>query len=169
MSSRSTTTITLLISIILATSAFIAVATAQPITPIKVNAEQVINILKESGETNRRIVSGSSPANIKLEYIALNWANYLKNTDSERHSQIYVSATPVGDVKPYWLLEYETDLAPLPGMYRGSGRYVIDAQTGVTLFIIKDEFVAKVKSAQSLMRYFYPMNYFNILKKALNQ
>lgn len=119
MSSGSTTTITVLISVLLATSAFLVVATSQPTPQTLVTAEQAINILKESGKTNPMIINESSPESSELEYVSLNWTNYLRGIGSETtHSRIYVSMTPVGEIKPYWFISY------------GLGRYVVDAQTG---------------------------------------
>ncbi len=119
-----------MISIILATSGFLAVSTTQPTSNVSVTAEQAVNILKASDRADRRIVCGSQPVKTDLDYIAINWANYLRNTGPEHHDRIYVSTSPVGEIKPYWIIEYETELSPLPGDYVGSGKYLIDAETG---------------------------------------
>jgi hypothetical protein len=141
MPKTSTITLTVLISIILATTAFLTVAKTQsasqtqPAQSINVTEAQAIEILKESDKTDPRIINGipggsASPASADLEYISLNWTNYLKTVNSDpltMHDRIYVSPRPVGEVRPYWLIDYETSLG---FNYGGSGRYVVDAQTG---------------------------------------
>ena len=134
MPSSSTTVITVLISIILATSAFVVVTMSQHTQPIKITLEQAISILKEGNKTDRRIVYGSSPVKADLEYITIDWANYLRNTGSEHHERIYVSETPVGEVKPYWVFDFETSFG---FNYGGSGRYVVDAETGEVMLSLE--------------------------------
>ena len=125
----SKTTITALISVILATSAFILVATNQQAFGAKINEEQAINILKSSNKTNHRILNGTvTTLTTDLQYVALNWTSYLNNTGAEPHSQIYVPATPVGESRPYWFIHIESSW--YYGWSSGSGTYIVDAQSG---------------------------------------
>ncbi|MGD0802830.1 MAG: hypothetical protein ABSA11_02005 [Candidatus Bathyarchaeia archaeon] len=129
MSTNSNTTLTVLISIILATSAFLAVAISQPVPQIKVSEEQAISILREYDNTDNRIVNGTiRTLSANLEYISLNWTTYLSNTGDEPHSRIYISDTPVGEYKPYWFIHIESVWDY--GWSGGSGSYIVDAQSG---------------------------------------
>ena len=134
----STTTLTALLSLLLATSAFLVIAVNQPTAPITIDEESAINIIKESGKTDPRIVYGSSPVNAQQEYIKPNWMNILGDGGSRRHSRIYLSPIDGEEVKPYWVIEYETELSPLPGMWTGFGRYVVDAQTGELVLSLEE-------------------------------
>jgi len=133
MSNKSTTTITVLISVLLATSAFLVVVTSQPKPQVLLTAEQAITILKESGKTSN-MITGGAPSSIQLEYISINWQNYLSRIDY--HFRLYVSTTPVGEIKPYWIIDYDDTTIESLGaqVYR---RYVVDALTGEVMLSLE--------------------------------
>jgi hypothetical protein len=136
MSSDSTTAITVLISILLATSAFLAVAVSQPIPVIKINQQQAIDILKESDKTDHQILNGTVWSfSTNLEYVSLNWTSFLNNSGGQHHSRIYVSDTPKGEFKPYWFISYETSWNY--GWNDGTGSYVVDAQSGEVMLSLE--------------------------------
>lgn len=111
----------------IAASAFIAVSTSQPLPIIKVTEEKAIEILKGSGKTDLNIINNNSPKSSDLQYYSLNWTDYL-NVGSDHHSRIYVSNIPVGEMRPYWFINYESSWNG--GWSSGTGKYIVDAQTG---------------------------------------
>ncbi len=135
MSLNSPTTMTVIISIILATTAFLAMAITQPMPQTQVTVEQAINILRESGKTDHFITDQISPQNIRLEYISINWQDYLWNTGY--HTRLYVSTTHVGEVKPYWVADYDDTSTVNLGGAPIYGRYVVDAQTGEVMLSLE--------------------------------
>jgi hypothetical protein len=134
MPPTSTTNITVLISIILATSAFLATAINNPIPQIKVSEEQAISILMNNPKTDHKIVNGSTPVKADLEYVALS-GNSMPDTGSQHHSRIYFSSTHTDEERPYWFFDYETNWNY--GFSSGSGRYIVDAQSGELVFSVE--------------------------------
>ncbi len=122
-----TTKLAALISIILATSAFLLAATSQPSPDAKVTADQALAIISSSHRVYYRIVNGTSQST-ELRYVTLSWINHLKDMGKENSSRIYVSKTPISEERLYWVLSYDSKWDS--GWSSGSGIYIVDAQTG---------------------------------------
>ena len=129
------TTITVLVSIILATSAFLAVTSSQPLYSINVSEEQAISILKANPGTSGFTDSDpSSLKSIRLEYLAINLQDYLKNIS---HSKLIVSPTLTDEVNPYWIADYAFNSTFTFGGSGYWGRYLVDAETGELVLAVE--------------------------------
>lgn len=104
---------------------------------IQISGEQAINAIKESSKADPKkdIVRDDALESIELRLLAINWSEYLHGSGT--HDHLYISSTPTGIVKPYWIVEYMT----LLGMHNGNyGKYVVDAETGELMLALEDYF-----------------------------
>jgi hypothetical protein len=97
-----------------------------PNSDVKISKEQAMKIVETSSKADPYMVGRSDEhlESAELQYISLNWDEYLRNAGNFNH--LYVSPTPVGEAKPYWIMDYgQPNVINL-----GSGRYIVDADTG---------------------------------------
>jgi len=125
-----------LISIILATTAFLVAATTQPVSYAKITEDQAITIILSNPRVYSRIVNGTSQST-ELRQVTLSWINQLKDMGRVNGSRIYVSKTPFNNEKLYWVLTYETKWGS--GWDSGNGTYIVDAQTGELMISLESQ------------------------------
>jgi hypothetical protein len=104
---------------------------------IRISGDQAIGVVKGSGKVDPKgdIVRDEALESIKLSLMKISWPEYL--VGSGRHDRLYISSTPTGTVKPYWVVEYLTQR----GMHDGSyGKYIVDAETGELMLAFEDYF-----------------------------
>ena len=131
MSTSRTSTLVALVFCLLAVSSYIIMSQNMP-NDIKLTREQAIAIVKASpkADPNKNTVKDEWLQSAELQYIAINWANYLRMSGS--HNRIYVSTSPVGDINPYWIIEYDAL------QRRGTeGSYIVDALTGELMLALE--------------------------------
>jgi hypothetical protein len=121
MSPGSRTALTALISCLLAFTGFMILLQNVPADLI-LTREQAINVVKTSAKVDpeKTIIKDKSLQSVELRYMPINWVNYLRTSGS--HSRIYVSTSQVGDIKPYWFIDYLSNYT--------FGSYIVDATTG---------------------------------------
>jgi hypothetical protein len=97
-----------------------------PSSDVKISKEQAMKIVETSSKADPYMVGRSDEhlESAELQYISLNWDEYLRNAGNFNH--LYISPTQVGEDKPYWIMDYgQPNVINL-----GSGRYIVDADTG---------------------------------------
>ena len=122
-----------LIALIAATSGFMAMAANTPPEGL-ITREAVLRIIEAHAKADptKQIVREDNLVSADLEYITINWENYLRMAGY--HRRIYVSPTPVGDVSPYWVIGY----GKVVWHYYPLGIYVVDAVTGELMLAYED-------------------------------
>jgi len=125
-----------LISIILATTAFLVVATTQPASYVKIPEDQALSIIVSNPRVYNRIINGTSQST-ELKYVTLSWINHLKDMGRENGSRIYISKTPFNEERLYWVFTYESKWGS--GWDSGNGTYIVDSQTGELMVSLESQ------------------------------
>ncbi len=122
-----------LIALITAASGFLTVTANTPPDRL-ISRDAAIKIIEAHAEVDptKQIVNEGNLVSAELQYMAIHWENYLRMAGY--HRRIYVSTTPVGDVSPYWLVNY----GKVVWHYFPSGGYIVDARTGELMLAYED-------------------------------
>jgi hypothetical protein len=133
MSSKNRDATVVLVSMLLTVSAFALFASNTPTPQVKVDRNQALSLLGKSANTNPWILGGTVTL-AELRYVQLDFTKSTPSTGEGYHDRIFAAETDPSKYGPYWFIEYE-NLSSF--MSRGSGRYIVDAQTGDVLFSLE--------------------------------
>jgi len=101
---------------------------------VKVSREDAITIVKTNVKVDpeKNIVKDEWLRSAELQCRSIDWSNYPRAIG--HHRRIYVSTTPVGDIAPYWFIDYQS-----PGVLHDYtfGSYVVDAATGELMLALE--------------------------------
>jgi len=126
--------LTTIIAITITLTGFLAVLMNIPIEAT-ISRENAISVIKANAKVDptKQIVKDEFLRSAELRYMAIHWENYLQLTGY--HRRIYVSTTPVGDMAPYWIIDYQDTR---DWHYAPAGSYIVDARTGELMLVLED-------------------------------
>ena len=104
------------------------------IRELKVSREEALTIVKTNVKVDpeKNIVKDEWLRSAELQCTSIDWSYYPRALG--HHRRIYVSTTPVGDIAPYWFIDYQS-----PGFLHNYtyGSYVVDATTGELMLVLE--------------------------------